>query len=414
MHFYFFIIVSVCGIPFYVYAEETISFIDIPVVDGVSVPSDMLSDTSAVSGDVPDAPYAPDQIIVVYDTGFAPSRLSADGMTYSDTFSVSVDDTDTDDTAAGVLEGRMGEVFSAHAGGASVINRAVLDEFSTDTEILSFERDIDVIATTDALRSVQGIAHAQPNFIYTTHTSTPPSDDPLISHSGSWPFTFLNLAGVYDFMPSGAAFRDIKTPIVGIVDTNIKTSHPELAESLWRPSSCFDDTGVLIDSNCPNGGLGIARRGGARVITDDPEAGFGTHGTRMAGLAIGGFNNGKGGTGIAQHSKLMALAAPFSSTAAHRTEKVYTDDGVRMINAARRNGVTVLNLSWGLEYDSSDGDTLNCADAPSRLASGHDVLLYDALAAFHGVITTSPGNSGKQIGTTGVWIRPADYAKDDA
>ena len=402
----FLALVSVCVIPFSVHAEESIFFTDIPgFVGSMSGSSGMFTETPAVS----DGAFASNQVIVVYDADVTPPPVT-DGSSGSDTFSVSADDAVADDTAWGILERGMSEVFSAHAGGVTVTDRSVLDEFNTDTEILSFGGDIDVIATADALRAVPGVVHAQPNFIYTTHTSPPPSDDPLISDSGSWPFTFLNLADVYDFLPPGAAFRGVKTPVVGIVDTNIKTSHPEVAGSLWRPSSCFDDTGLLIDSNCPNGGLGITRRNGVRVISDDPEAGFGTHGTRMAGVALGGFNNGKGGTGIAQNSKLMALAAPFSTTAAYRIGKVYTDDATRLINAARRNGVSVLNLSWGLEYDS-DGDTINCADEAAKIASGHDALLYDALVAFPGVITASAGNSGKQIGTTNTWVRPADYAK---
>ena len=436
----FCITVSVCTAPLFAYAETDVAVVDIPAGGAAGVTgrsadtsdqfmrvSDYPADGAGVAVTVPaagpsgtspgaaapehtaDTPYAPDQIIVVYDDSVVSAR-SADTAGVSDTFLVSAGGADIIDTAADALESGMSEIFSAHAEGATITDRAVLDEFSTDTEILSFSRNIDVAAAADALRAVDGIAHAQPNFIYTTHTSPPPSDDPLISDSGSWPFTFLNLADVYDFMPAGAAFRGVSTPIVGIVDTNIKTSHPELAGSLWRPSSCFDDTGALIDSNCPNGGLGTARRGGARVITDDPEAGFGTHGTRMAGVALGGFNNGKGGTGIAQHSKLMALAAPFSTTAAYRIGKVYTDDATRLINAARRNGVSVLNLSWGLEYDSDDY-TLNCADEAAKIASGHDALLYDALVAFPGVITASAGNSGKQTGTTGTWVRPADYAK---
>ena len=111
----------------------------------------------------------------------------------------------------------------------------------------------------------------------------------------------------------------------------------------------------------------------------------------------------------------MALAAPLSQVVPYRVEKIYTTDGIHMINVARQNGADVLSISWQLFYPrSSSSARLDCSTSttPSGLVrSGFDELLYNALRDFPGVVTVSAGNSGRNVGTNTHWAIPTDYAK---
>ena len=338
--------------------------------------------------------YAPNQVIVVY--GDTPVQPADEASVQTVTESVGVEQVLRD---AGLATTQV-----RHVGESGVV-------------LVSFDGEADIPSLVSEISRAPGVTHVQPNYLYQTQTL--PSPDPLIGHSANWPFSFLEIEEAYAYMPP-ANYHTNPAPILGIVDNNTKTSHPELTGNLWRSRECVDDTGARISSaGCVRGGLGIAKRvvDGSleRTITTDPEPGYGKHGTLMAGAALSAFNNGKGGAGIARRTKLMALAAPLSRVVPYRVEKVSTLDGIHMINVARQNGADVLSISWQVFYPHSRSPVrLDCSTStiPSGLIrSGFDELLYNALRDFPGVVTIAAGNSGRNIGTDTHWAVPTDYAK---
>ncbi len=363
----------------------------------LSVPYAAAQGAVTVSEDSSADVYAPNQIIVVYE------EIDSD---------VSVSSTHVID-AKEALYLEVEKVLREHGVDTDDIRT---EDVATDTgaALLSFDEHVDVAALSAEVSAVAGIAHAQPNFAYDAQTE-PPSNDPLIANTYAWPFSFLGLGEAYGLIPPDS-YRADSAPVIAVVDTNIKTSHPEFQGMLWQPTSCFDDTNTAFVSGCPKGGFNVEARlvngRTQRVFTNDPEAGFAVHGTAMAGAALGGFNNGKGAFGVAQNSRLMALAAPPSSRFPYKVDKVYTADAVRMINTARHNGADVLSISWARTYpNNSSSSTLSCGTAEEKKQGGFDAMLYAALRDFPGIVTIAAGNSGRKIGTTSDWVVPVDYTE---
>ena len=118
-----------------------------------------------------------------------------------------------------------------------------------DVVLLSFDGDVDIQKVSTELEKVDGVAYAQPNFLYSP-ASTP---DP-IKHGGEdedgWEganiFYPLALGEVYKFIPPGKSIPEADIPIIAIIDSAIKTSHPEFAGRLWAPKECYDDAGKAL------------------------------------------------------------------------------------------------------------------------------------------------------------------------
>lgn len=113
--------------------------------------------------------------------------------------------------------------------------------------------------------------------------------------------------------------------IVGIVDTGINTSAPDLAENLWE--------------NPETGGNGANFTGGAdnEQVTDT--AG---HGTGVAGVLGAVTNNSAGGAGVAWHLRIMALKV-FETGGSDATT---TTDLIHAIRFADAEGVSISCFSW--------------------------------------------------------------------
>ena len=431
------------------------------------------SDTDHPAPPASNLPYEPNQIIIVYERPVRRISQTAGSDTASTMSTAAAETTPPDIHASAAADTLLQEVNAVLQEAAAPTptdtpvstTTPAADTFTepaeyTDTpapttptvtavtaidsertmELFSFNTPADIITLTKNLKKIDGVRYAQPNFIYntaittptqddhpattaltttdqTTATTTPISNDPLISNARNWPFTFLEMQEVYNEMPP-ASYRPPASPVIGIIDTNIKTSHPELRDTLWSPTSCLDDTGATVSGGCPKGGLNLEHQGSeSYLITNDPEVGFGTHGTVVAGAALASFNNGHGATGIARNAKLMSLAAPIYSNLLIRTTQVKTANAIRMINAARHNEADVINLSWGITYPDGDVTALDCSGVDddertaNKTASGYDQSLYTAINEFPGTVVIAAANGGKKIGTNSAWNIPADYTK---
>ncbi len=113
--------------------------------------------------------------------------------------------------------------------------------------------------------------------------------------------------------------------IVGIVDTGINTSAPDLAGNLWV--------------NPETGGYGANFTVGADNERVADTAG---HGTEVAGVLGAATNNSVGGAGVTWHVRIMALKV-FETGGADATT---TTDLIHAIRFADANGVSISCFSW--------------------------------------------------------------------
>jgi hypothetical protein len=225
-----------------------------------------------------------------------------------------------------------------------------------------------------AVKPLKGFEFLEPNFVL-QFQATP--NDPLFGYEYA-----LNNTGT---TPAGASKADAdidaveawdvatgaaggSAVVVGVVDSGVDYSHPDLAASMWR--NPFETAGDGID-NDRNGYVddvyGINAITGSGNPTDDNG-----HGTHTAGTIAAAVNNGVGVAGVSWGAKVMALkflAADGSGSLA---------DAVECLNyatAMRQKGVNIrlTSNSWG-----GGGFEQSLRDAVAR--SGDAGMLFVAAA----------------------------------
>ncbi len=234
------------------------------------------------------------------------------------------------------------------------------------------------------LQEIGRITYYQKNHVYRVHDTVP--TDPL--YQEQWYHKDLAPYLLWDDL---AGKPEI---IVGVIDTGIEYTHPDLAGSMWvNVQEDLNKNGVL-DSADLNGrdddGNGFIddvigwdftdaprfRDSGDYLDPDnDPQDEyFNGHGTQIAGIISAGINNGIGIAGLVPGLRIMNLRA---GTANGYLEE---DDVARAVLYAVENGARVINMSFG--------DT-----EVSRFLA--DVLMY---AHRQGVVlVASSGNSGDNV-----------------
>lgn len=131
--------------------------------------------------------------------------------------------------------------------------------------------------------------------------------------------------------------------VVGVIDTGIDYTHPDLAANLWTNPGEIAGNGIDDDGN----GFVDDVHGYDFFNEDADPMDDHSHGTHCAGTIGAVGNNGQGVVGVAWNVKLMALKFMGSGGSG------YTSDAVRAVNYATmmRNtygvNVRVLSNSWG-------------------------------------------------------------------
>ncbi len=142
--------------------------------------------------------------------------------------------------------------------------------------------------------------------------------------------------------------------VVGVLDSGILLSHPDLVGNLWT-----NRTGV---NGCGYGTHGWNALNGTCNPTDD-----GGHGTHVAGIVGAVGNNGIGVSGVAQRASLMGLKV------LNGQGQGFVADAIGAINfaiAAKAGGVNirVLQASWGFPGTSAAlSDAIGQAEAAGIL-----------------------------------------------
>jgi subtilisin family serine protease len=161
--------------------------------------------------------------------------------------------------------------------------------------------------------------------------------------------------------------------VVGVIDTGIDLSHPDLSPNLWVnqleiPGNSIDDdlNGYIDDIH----GVNFVRKD----LSPNDDNGHGTH---VAGIIGARGNNAEGITGVAWNVKLMALKFLDSRGAGSLAGAL---EAIKYVRVMRERGVNILitNNSWG--------------------GPGYSKLLEDAVVSLENariLFVAAAGNDGK-------------------
>ncbi len=242
----------------------------------------------------------------------------------------------------------------------------------TKSELLEISDGSSVEEAVTRMIANPNVLHAQPNFAYQTYDL--PDD------------TFFNLLWGLDNIGQyiggstngvGVVNMDIDAPeaweitqgtpdiVVGVIDTAIDISHPDLAANIWTNPGEIDGDNIDNDHNGFTDDLH-----GWDFYNDHAsvyESGDHYHGTHVAGTIAAIANNSEGVTGVAPGVKIMPLQ--FIGPDGWG----YTSDALGALNYAQMMGVRVTNNSWG--------------------GSEFDAELHDAICGYDGVFVAAAGNS---------------------
>lgn len=229
-----------------------------------------------------------------------------------------------------------------------------------------------VLETVEALKEIDGITAAEPNYLYTADSIGQPEE---LERGNSWFLTESTASGGLNALNgwTTAIEKTNQAPgtgaVVAVIDTGVDYTHEDLAASMWVNTAELNGTpGVDDDGNGYIDDIyGINTTTSASRPTDPMDDNG--HGTHVAGI-IAMANNGMGGVGIAYGAKIMAIKAGQS------TGTFSSADIVEAIQYAVSMGADVINMSFG--------------------GTGRSALIEDALeTAFSTcVLVASAGNDG--------------------
>jgi subtilisin family serine protease len=164
--------------------------------------------------------------------------------------------------------------------------------------------------------------------------------------------------------------------VVGIIDTGIDYTHPDLAANSWVNTAEIPGNGIDDDGN----GYVDDVRGWDFVNNDNDPMDDHYHGTHCAGTIGAVGNNGIGVVGVCHTVKLMALKFLSSSGSG------YNSDAVEAVAYATANGATLTSNSWGGGgYSQALKDAIDAAGAAGKLfvaAAGNNSQDTDSVAFY--------------------------------
>ena len=175
---------------------------------------------------------------------------------------------------------------------------------SVNAELIDIGEGVDPFTFIEKLKeatSTEGIAFVQPNYVYelqSTHSNTNPTDP---QKNSSWHLKAIQIRNAWEVVDENT---DDETPTVtvGIIDSGIDFSNEDLDDVMWSVTTCKDETGGDV-SDCVNGGYDVTGDSddGVDGHDNDPAPGdSGPHGTTVASVVAGEYENGYGVIGVAK------------------------------------------------------------------------------------------------------------------
>ncbi len=241
-------------------------------------------------------------------------------------------------------------------------------------------------------RALPGVAYAEPNALAKGAALSAPNDP---SYSSDWAWSKIGAVSGWSAYPG--AYTATGGATIGIVDTGIDASHPDLSDGRVLTSqgaNCINDAGTC----------------GAGSTTDDNG-----HGTHVAGIAGAATNNGTGVAGTAFDAHLIpvkVLDSSGSGSYAAITNGIVwaAQHGARVINLSIEGVVFSQTLCDAVKLANSDGvvvvaaagnDSSNAPSYPAACPGAIGVAATDssdAAASFSNyghpdVFVSAPGAS---------------------
>jgi thermitase len=238
-------------------------------------------------------------------------------------------------------------------------------------ELVDPEPGVGIAAAIADLERMDGVLYAEPDHVV-RQTATP--DDPLFGHE--WDMSAIRAPEAWDVTTGSAQVT------VGVVDTGIDATHPDLAPNLWTnpgESGGGRETNGLDDDG--NGRIDDVH--GWDFVDEDaqPQDGNG-HGTHVSGTIAARGNDGVGVAGLNWTAAVMPLRVLGDDGSG------YVSDVVTAYAYAARKGARVVNASLG-------GDSFSRAE--------HDAIV----AAPDTLFVVAAGNDGANDDVTSEY--PCDY-----
>jgi hypothetical protein len=225
---------------------------------------------------------------------------------------------------------------------------------------IQVQNDEDLKKFIEKLKNLDPDIIVEPNYTYRLDDINI-YNDPLLQDQ--WYFSYIHADYPVDFIPDTITGN----VIVGIIDSGIDYLHEDLQGIFWVNEAedinrngildSLDMDGIDQDNNgwiddvigydfvdtpdLPSTGDYLAED----PFPDDEFLPYG-HGTGVAGIIAANVNNQKGIAGIVPHAKIMNLRAGNASGI------LETDDIVKAIIYAVKNGAQILNMSFGDRYSS--------------------------------------------------------------
>jgi subtilisin family serine protease len=221
----------------------------------------------------------------------------------------------------------------------------------------------------------------QLDYIVEADTHVASDTDPSGPNDPGWSSLYgMQAIGVEEAWHTNPGSEDI---VVGVVDTGIDYTHPDLNDQMWTNPDEIGSNGIDDDSN----GWVDDVHGADCTNNDGNPMDDHSHGTHVAGTIAATANNGTGVAGVADTS-LMALKFLGSDGSGA------TSDAIQCLDYAIRNGAHLTNNSWGGSGSSSGLS-----------------LAIDRAAADNQLFIAAAGNSGLDNDSTPHY--PSSYPQDN-
>lgn len=218
------------------------------------------------------------------------------------------------------------------------------------------EQRSDVLEAIQVLKDHPEVIYAEPDYIVHADATVP--NDP--GYSNQYGLTKISAPKAWD------TFTGSSSVVVGIIDSGIDYTHPDLAGNMWRNPGEIANDGIDNDGN----GYIDDVYGWDFVDNDNTPMDENGHGTHCAGVTAAIGNNSQGIAGVSWNAKLAALRFLDEEGGGN------VSDAVKAINYATVMGIPITNNSWG--------------------GGGYSQTLYNAIKKT-GLFVAASGNEGRNI-----------------
>lgn len=265
---------------------------------------------------------------------------------------------------------------------------------NTDSNISVLQsKTDDIFDLIETLNNDENILYAQPDYKVITTESVVDGNQWAIQNNGQTVDRSTGVSGFdINLVDAWNTTRGDEQIVVGVIDTGVDISHPDLASNIWVNNKEIlngiddDGNGYIDDIN----GWDFVS-GDSSVYDMDA---LDEHGTHMAGIIAA---NGTV-SGVAPNIKIMPLKALNYASG-------YTSDIIEAINYAKEKGVRIINCSFAsIQYNpaleeaiASNPDILFVCAAGNYGKPTTELATFPACYGLDNIITVSAANNKGQL-----------------